>query len=222
MLNKDLELSVNHAIYDHNLIKNCQLYTLDKLASKELYNVSLCLVYRKPMLQCYSEKLLKTKNLNWKEIYILPRKVSLNANFRMFQYKILNNILFLHKLLFMLKKVSSALRSFCNSVDETPLHIFVTCNIEKGFWNELQYFVSQYRYVPEITLQRALLGFFNIGNQQQNFLLTNNLLSIFRHFLYMLREHGAVYFNSLKLYLIKNKTIEQNISSCSSQIKEKS
>ena len=174
------------------------------------------------MLQCYSEKLLKTKNLNWKEIYILPRKVSLNANFCMLQYKILNNILFLHKLLFMLKKVSSALRSFCNSVDETPLHIFVTCNIEKGFWNELQYFVSQYRYVPEITLQRALLGFFNIGNQQQNFLLTNNLLSIFRYFLYMLREHGAVCFNSLKLYLIKNKTIEQNISSCSSQIKEKS
>ena len=65
MLNKYLGLSVNHAIYDHNLIKNCQLYTLDKLASKELYNVSLCLVYRKPILQCYSEKLLKTKNIHF-------------------------------------------------------------------------------------------------------------------------------------------------------------
>ena len=39
-LNKDLELSVNLAIYDHNLIKNCQLYPLDKLLSKELYYIS--------------------------------------------------------------------------------------------------------------------------------------------------------------------------------------
>ena len=28
-LNKDLGLSVNLAIYDHNLIKKCQIYTLD-------------------------------------------------------------------------------------------------------------------------------------------------------------------------------------------------
>ena len=39
-LNKDLELSVSLAIYDHNLIKNCQLYPLDKLVSKELYYIS--------------------------------------------------------------------------------------------------------------------------------------------------------------------------------------
>ena len=38
-LNKDQEPSVNLAIYDHNLIKNCQLYILDKLVSKELYNI---------------------------------------------------------------------------------------------------------------------------------------------------------------------------------------
>ena len=30
-LNKDSRLSVNLAIYDHNLIKICQFYTLDKL-----------------------------------------------------------------------------------------------------------------------------------------------------------------------------------------------
>ena len=44
-LNKDLGLSVNLAIYDHNIIKNRQLYSLDKLVSKELYNISLCSMY---------------------------------------------------------------------------------------------------------------------------------------------------------------------------------
>ena len=84
-------------------------------------------MYEKPTSQSYYEKLLETTNLNWKEIYILPRKVSIDTNFRMFQYKILNNILFLNKLLFKFEKLQSPLSSFCNSADETPLHIFYTC-----------------------------------------------------------------------------------------------
>ena len=47
-LNKDLRLSFNLVIHYHNLIKNCQLYTLDKLASNEVYNISLCSMYKKP------------------------------------------------------------------------------------------------------------------------------------------------------------------------------
>ena len=60
-----------------------------------------------------------------------------------------------------------------------------------------------------------------IGNQQQNFLLINHLLLIFKHHLYMSREHGTVCFTSWKLYLINIKTIERNISPCSSHKKEK-
>ena len=69
------------------------------------------------------------------------------------------------------------------------LHIFFNCNCTKQLWNELQYFVSQYRYIPEITPQSVLFGLFNIGNQQHNFLLINHLLLIFKYYLYMSREH---------------------------------
>ena len=75
--NKDLGLTVNLAIYDHNLIKNCQLYALDRL-------VTLPSRYEKPALQKYYEKLLVTTNLNRKKIYILPRKVFIDINLRMF------------------------------------------------------------------------------------------------------------------------------------------
>ena len=57
--------------------------------------------------------------------------------FSMFQYKIWNNIHFLDMLLFKCKKVPEPLCSYCNSADETPLHIFCTCNITKQLWNEL-------------------------------------------------------------------------------------
>ena len=69
-------------------------------------------MYKKPTSQSYYEKSLETTNLNWKEIYILPRKVSIETKLRMFQYKILNNILFLKKLLFKFEKVPSPLCSF--------------------------------------------------------------------------------------------------------------
>ena len=77
-------------------------------------------MYEKPTSQSFYEKLLETTNLNCKEIYILPRKVPTDTNLRMFQYKIMNNILFLNKLLFKFKKVPPPLCSFCNSADETP------------------------------------------------------------------------------------------------------
>ena len=60
-LKKDFGLSIDLAIYDCNLIKNCQLYTLDKLVSKELYIISLCSIYEKPTSQSHYEKLLETK-----------------------------------------------------------------------------------------------------------------------------------------------------------------
>ena len=93
-----------------------------------------------------------------------------------------------------------------------PLHIFHTCNVTKRLWKKLQYFVSQYLCIPEIALQSAHLGFVNIGNQQYNCLCINQpittnfqLLIFHLHYLYMSREHGAVCFTSLKLYLIKIK-----------------
>ena len=133
----------------------------------------------------------------------------------------MNNILFLNKLLFKCKKVPSPLCYFCNSADETTLHIFYTGNITERLWNELQYFVSQYLYISEITPQSALFGFFNIGNQQNNFLLINHFLLLFKYYLCRSRENEAVCFTSLELYLIKIKTIKQNISPYSSQKKEK-
>ena len=93
--------------------------------------------------------------------------------------------------------------------------------LQSDFGTNFNILFCQYLYIPEINQRHALLGFLNIGSQQQNFLLINHLLLIFKHFLYMSREHGAVCFTSLKLYLIKIKTIEQNISPCKGQKKEK-
>ena len=112
-------------------------------------------------------------------------------------------------LLFKFKNVPSPLCPFYSSAYETLLYIFYTCNMEQ-LWKELQYFVSHYRYIPEITPKSALFRLFNIDNQKQNLLLINHLLLIFKHFLHKSRKHGAICFTSLKFHLIKIKTMKQN------------
>ena len=76
-----------------------------------------------PNLQC-----------DWKDIYLLPRKVTIDTKLRIFQYKLLNNILYLNKHLFMFRKKDTKHCSFCKLQDETINHLFVKCNYSKNLW----------------------------------------------------------------------------------------
>ena len=84
---------------NHHLIKKTLIGT-EKLDSRQLYSL---LVYTNPFTptsQKYFNELFKTENLDWKQIYLPPRLVTLDSYSRSFQYKILNNIFYLHKIFF--------------------------------------------------------------------------------------------------------------------------
>ena len=100
---------------DYNLIKKNQFYALSKLDSKELYKLQVLLKCTKPTSQHYFEKHFSLSNIDWKNIYTLPRVVTVYNKIRVFQYKLLNNILFLNKMLSKFGIVSRSLCSFCNS-----------------------------------------------------------------------------------------------------------
>ena len=53
----------------------------------------------KPTSQLYLEFLFET-TLDWKEICLMPRKVTVDTFTKIFQYKINYNVLYLHKILF--------------------------------------------------------------------------------------------------------------------------
>ena len=52
------------------------------------------------------------KIVDWRNIYLLPRKTTGNINLCVFQNNILNNVLYLNKKLLTFRKVKSALYSF--------------------------------------------------------------------------------------------------------------
>ena len=94
---------------------------MNKLNSATLYEILIEANRTKPTAQTHFENIFSNFNLDWKSIYLLPRCVTLDANLRMFQYKLLNNILYLNKMLFRFKKVDSPLCSFCDEEEQTPL-----------------------------------------------------------------------------------------------------
>ena len=104
---------MNLCIFDHHLIKKNNLYCLNKLGSRELYQIQISEKYKKPTLQLHCERYFNKFDFDWKLIYCLPRMVTVDTKLRVFQYKILNNILFVNKTLFKFRKVESPM---CSSV----------------------------------------------------------------------------------------------------------
>ena len=102
----------NVYIQDHHLIKCNTIYKLEKLNSKELYHMQLCLKY-KPTHQSYQKKYFDDYDFNWKLIYRISHIATLETKIRIFQYKLLNNVLYLNKKLFQFNIISQSKCSFC-------------------------------------------------------------------------------------------------------------
>ena len=70
---------------------------------------------------CFFENPFETPQLNWKKIYFLICSTNLDTKARMFQYKVLHNILFTNRMCFKFGKVISLPFSFSKLHDETVM-----------------------------------------------------------------------------------------------------
>ena len=66
------EIIKNLIFEGHHLIKNHQIYCLNKLNSKEIYNILIESTDSKPSAQIYYKKFFQNSNLDWKTMYMLP------------------------------------------------------------------------------------------------------------------------------------------------------
>ena len=112
-------------IQNHHLIKKHQIFSLNKLNSSTLYEILINANKIKATSQTYFENLFPSFKPDRKNIYLLPSRVTLNGNLRMFQYKLLNNVLYQNNMLFRFKKVDFTLCSYCNEEEETRSTYFI-------------------------------------------------------------------------------------------------
>ena len=182
---------------NHHLIKCNILLSLEKLNSKELCWIELTRDFCKPTSQVYFEKHFNDCVLHWKYIYVLPRIVTSDPYTRYFQYKVLNNVLYLNEKLFLFGISETSKCSFCNQNNETIEHLF------------LNTFFENHLPLYDLTPQAAFFGF--TEKNLDDTILQNHLLLVFKIYLHKSRSYGFVCLKSLLLEIKKINRLEKKI-----------
>ena len=134
--------------------------TADKLTAKEIYINLISMTNCKPFSQMYFDNLFQSNfSACWDQIYILPRKVTVYSCMRYFQYKIINNILFLNEKLYIFGVIETPLCLFCHAKKETTFHIFFEYCKTQPLWEELRKYFHVYFSLLILSPQTALFGF---------------------------------------------------------------
>ena len=108
------------------------------ITSKIAYQRLLKPITKPPTARNSLIKLLGPTDINWKEVYMLPRQVTIETSLRSFQYKILNNILYLNEKLFKFKIADSPLCSLCKTENESMLHLFCECVVTSNLLEQFK------------------------------------------------------------------------------------
>ena len=145
----------------------------------------------KPSSNIHFENLFHDYNIAWTAIYTLPRVTTNNAYMRSFQYKILNNVLFLNKKLHTFGAKSSPLCSFCHLYDETPSHMFYECDRVKCLWSDLVQSFQNNLILLTLTPWTTIFSFLDYLNNdsifEKNKCLSNHIILIFKLYVYKSR-----------------------------------
>ena len=101
--------------------------------------------------------------------------------------------MFLKKKLYIFGITLSPPCSYCNTNDETPIHLFCECNSTKSLWLQLnRHFHSDLKF-PELTPQTAIVGIFN--DSVSNIHLVNHILLLFKLYIYKSRNKHRLNIN---------------------------
>ena len=123
------------SIYDHHLINNNQIFSLNKLSRKELYIMQII----KNVLLNLTTTFFCTTNLYLRKIYVLSHKTTINKKLHVFKYEILDNMLYLNKMLFRFWKVNLHYVPFVSHLQKQQFLCSAFVHFNKIFGHKLNY-----------------------------------------------------------------------------------
>ena len=120
-------------------------------------------------------------SIDWKKIYSLVFSVTLDTSLRVFQYKLLNRIVFTNNKLYKFKIVDSPLCTFCKIEEESLEHILFSCKATEVFWKEVLSLLAIYKNKTLIFLLMVQFGKFD---NDKEFMVINHILLLAKSFIY--------------------------------------
>ena len=184
------------------------------VTSKTAYQRLLKPIKKPPTAQNLLISLLGLPDIDWKKVYMLPWQATIESSLCSFQYKILNNILYLNEKLFKFKIVDSPLCSLCETENASVLHLFCACAVRSNLLEQFKLWVSDISLSDNINIdpQTIIFGAWNINTP--DFILINHMILLFKRYIYLRRQdrHGPNVIG-LKSFIKNIETAECRIAS---------
>jgi len=157
---------------------------------------------------------LTYENINWKEIYLLPIKLTIDTKLSEFQFKFLHQIISTNTFLFKCNIVSSSLCEFCNSNHDSIAHIFLECQHIQIFWTS---FTDTFLKILNVenNINFNCIAFCNLLEQNQdNYLLVNYRILLAKYFIFKDKcQHRIPVISGFKLNVKDKQLVEDVIAS---------
>ena len=105
-------------------------------SSKQIYRSFLAKKQTTPMAKGWEKLSVKYHHLtiDWKRVYLLSFRTTLETKLREFHFKILNRIVFTNEKLFRFDMAESDKCAFCQTEVESIEHLHFSCKISSVFW----------------------------------------------------------------------------------------
>lgn len=177
---------------------------IETVISKTIYKELRNRIITPPTAQLNFNTHFVNDVLEWKEIYSLPFRTSLDTKSREFQYKLLNRCLITNSFLNKIGIIPSPACSFCGEMNESLEHFFISCRYTKDFWAEvIKWFDNQGVKIKHLSEKDIMFGILRCEDE----LLINHILIIAKQYLYSCRQNKSL--PSIKVLNLKIKTIHQ-------------
>ena len=135
---------------------------------------------------------------------MLPRIAATDSSLRTFQYKILNNILYLNERLYKFIIVDSPL---C-SLKESFKHLFCTGTVAQTQWDQLKSWMHEVISFPILEPKTVILGLWS--EKTSNYIFINHIILLFKRYIFLKRKESKhISVNSLKAFIKNAKNTEK-------------
>ena len=168
----------NSFLLGHKMVK------IEKVTTRQIYEDMIKTKFKPPTSQTNIEKRIVNEDgiiLDWTKIYTRIYTTTIDSYLRMFQYKILNNFLYLNYDLNRFKIIDHSSCSLCHTSPETIDHLFVECIEARNYYFEIRNWLGNYGIsLPNSNKKNIILGVDKIT--------INFVILLFKYLLYKQRE----------------------------------
>ena len=160
------------------------------------------------------QSLLREQEFNWKQIFIMPYKTTIDSTLRNFQYKYVHRIIATNKYLFKCNLSNTNLCDICSEHIETIEHLFWECKHIQTLWNQLTTFLEKTTIKRKLSLLNISFGVNTFKIPEINNTV-NHIIILMKYFIFSFKYKKQIptfncFINYLKLKIQIEKEIALN------------